>query len=37
VVANVPGSSSRFSVRFTSVPPESDAALRELILPPKPS
>ena len=37
VVANVPGSSSRFSVRFTSVPPEIDAALRELILPPKPS
>ena len=34
VVANVPGSSSRFSVRFTSVPPEIDAALRELVLPP---
>ncbi len=31
VVASVPGSSSRFSVRFTSVPPEIDAALRELI------
>jgi len=34
VVASVPGSSSRYSVRFTSVPPEIDAALRELILPP---
>ena len=31
VVASVPGSSSRYSVRFTSVPPEIDAALRELI------
>ena len=34
VVASVPGSSSRYSVRFTSVPPEIDAALRELIVPP---
>jgi hypothetical protein len=34
VVASVPGSSSRFSVRFTSVPPEIDAALRELIAAP---
>jgi adenylate cyclase len=34
VVASVPGSSSRFSVRFTSVPPEIDAALRELTAPP---
>ena len=31
VVASVSGSSSRYSVRFTSVPPEIDAALRELI------
>lgn len=34
VVASVPGHSSRYSVRFTSVPPEIDAALRELIVPP---
>jgi PAS domain S-box-containing protein len=34
VVASVPGSSSRYSLRFTSVPPEIDAALRELIVPP---
>ena len=34
VVASVPGSSSRHSVRFTSVPPEIDAALRELTAPP---
>jgi adenylate cyclase len=34
VVASVPESSSRFSVRFTSVPPEIDAALRELIAAP---
>jgi adenylate cyclase len=34
VVASVPGSSSRYSVRFTSVPPEIDAALRELIAAP---
>jgi adenylate cyclase len=34
VVASVPGSSSRFSVRFTSVPPEIDAVLRELVVPP---
>jgi hypothetical protein len=32
VVASVPGSSSRYSVRFT--PPEIDAALRELIAAP---
>jgi PAS domain S-box-containing protein len=31
VVASVSGSSARFSVRFTSVPPEIDARLRELI------
>jgi PAS domain S-box-containing protein len=30
VVASVPGSTSRFTVRFTSVPPEIEAALREL-------
>ena len=34
VVASVPGSTSRFTVRFTSVPPEIEAALRELIAPP---
>jgi hypothetical protein len=34
VVASAPGSSSRYSVRFTSVPPEIDAALRELIAAP---
>ncbi len=34
VVASVPGRSSRYSVRFTSVPPEIDAALRELIAAP---
>ncbi|MGH6825444.1 PAS domain-containing protein [Methyloceanibacter sp.] len=34
VVASVPGSSSRFSVRFTSVPPEIDAVLRKLTAPP---
>jgi adenylate cyclase len=30
VVASVPGSTSRFTVRFTSVPPEIEARLREL-------
>ena len=30
VVASVPGSTSRFTVRFTSVPPEIEAVLREL-------
>ncbi len=37
VVANVPGSSSRFSIRFTSVPPEIDARLRKLIEAPAPA
>jgi hypothetical protein len=30
VVASVPGSTSRFTVRFTSVPPEIEVRLREL-------